>query len=169
MAFLSGITAFTRTCSMQFFSLSASRQMHEKMISRIIQGPINLFFDVTPIGRILNRFSKDLTTFDTEIAFTLSTAVVCFYGLIGTLVVSSIAVYWIIIPIPFMLFILFKIFIFTLNGFREASRLESITKSPLISYLSETVFGISTIRSFHIRDDFVKRNFVLLNKNILAN
>lgn len=118
------------------------------MIARILKAPINLFFDVTPIGRILNRFSKDLTTFDTEIAFTISTAVVCFYGVVGTLIVASIAVYWIIIPIPVILFILYKIFVYSLNGYRETSRIESITKSPLISFLSETVTGISTIRSF---------------------
>ena len=30
------------------------------MIERVIAAPINLYFDVTPTGRILNKFSKDL-------------------------------------------------------------------------------------------------------------
>ncbi|CDW87468.1 abc transporter [Stylonychia lemnae] len=169
MAIINSICAFIRTFTIQFFSISASKNLHNRMIARIIKAPINLFFDVTPIGRILNRFSKDLTTLDQDIAFTISTAVVCFYGVVSTLVVSAVAIYWIVIPIPLVLFLLYKVFKYSINSYRESSRIESITKSPLISFLSETAAGISTIRSFKKSDEFITRNFKLLNNNILAN
>lgn len=86
------------------------------MIDRIMQSPINLFFDVTPIGRILNRFSKDLNILDTEISWNISTAFACFYGAIGTLVIAAIAVYWTIIPMPFIFFLFYKIFAYSLNA-----------------------------------------------------
>ncbi len=35
--------------------------MHIDMIRKVLNAPINLYFDVTPIGRILNKFSKDLS------------------------------------------------------------------------------------------------------------
>jgi ATP-binding cassette subfamily C (CFTR/MRP) protein 1 len=39
------------------------------MIARVLSAPINLFFDVTPIGRIINRFSKDMDVVDTELSY----------------------------------------------------------------------------------------------------
>jgi ABC-type multidrug transport system fused ATPase/permease subunit len=41
-------------------SFKASKLVHKKMIEAVLRAPINLFFDVTPTGTILNRFSKDL-------------------------------------------------------------------------------------------------------------
>jgi ABC-type multidrug transport system fused ATPase/permease subunit len=48
------------------FSMSfrSSRKIHRKMITHVLNAPMNLFFDVTPTGTILNRFSKDLATHD---------------------------------------------------------------------------------------------------------
>jgi ABC-type multidrug transport system fused ATPase/permease subunit len=40
--------------------LRAGREIHEQMIDKILHAPANLYFDVTPVGRILNKFSKDL-------------------------------------------------------------------------------------------------------------
>ncbi len=36
------------------------------MLSKVFNAPINLYFDVTPIGRILNKFSKDLSGIERE-------------------------------------------------------------------------------------------------------
>jgi ABC-type multidrug transport system fused ATPase/permease subunit len=38
----------------------ATRQLHSDMIGKVLEAPVNLYFDVTPVGRILNKFSKDL-------------------------------------------------------------------------------------------------------------
>jgi len=48
-----------RIFSMSRHVLSFTKQIHEDMLSKVLNAPINLYFDVTPIGRILNRFSKD--------------------------------------------------------------------------------------------------------------
>lgn len=39
----------------------ASKIIHKHILNRVLNAPINLYFDITPIGRILNRFSKDLS------------------------------------------------------------------------------------------------------------
>jgi ABC-type multidrug transport system fused ATPase/permease subunit len=45
-------------------SIKASRTIHNDMINKVMKAPINLFFDVTPVGTIMNRFSKELVVID---------------------------------------------------------------------------------------------------------
>lgn len=52
-----------------FANMGATRQLHIDMMESIIQAPVNLYFDVTPIGTILNRFSKDLNQIESNQGF----------------------------------------------------------------------------------------------------
>lgn len=54
-----------RTAVLVFTGWSAAKSIHKHMLNRVINAPINLYFDITPIGRILNRFSKDLSIMET--------------------------------------------------------------------------------------------------------
>ena len=45
------------------FILSASKNLHDKMLGRVIRAKMS-FFDTTPQGRIMNRFSKDTNSVD---------------------------------------------------------------------------------------------------------
>ena len=52
-------------------NFKGARKIHDYMIHKVMRAPINLFFDVTPTGTIMNRFSKDLNLLDggTSITF----------------------------------------------------------------------------------------------------
>jgi ABC-type multidrug transport system fused ATPase/permease subunit len=50
---------------------SASQLLHAQMLSAVIASPISSFFDITPLGRILNRFSKDIGLLDQELPITM--------------------------------------------------------------------------------------------------
>lgn len=56
--------------------------MHEDMIQRIVHAPVNLYFDVTPIGKSLNKFSKDLNQLETELGYQLGTMLALIYNLL---------------------------------------------------------------------------------------
>jgi ABC-type multidrug transport system fused ATPase/permease subunit len=45
-------------------SVGASRALHDSMFTNLLRAPVTLFFDVTPVGRIVNRFSRDLDQVD---------------------------------------------------------------------------------------------------------
>ena len=55
------ICVFFRSTICQLLSWHATKKLHQDMIESIFKAPINLYFDVTPTGRIMNRFSKDFS------------------------------------------------------------------------------------------------------------
>jgi ABC-type multidrug transport system fused ATPase/permease subunit len=122
--------------------------MHQDMIRKVLNAPINLYFDVTPIGRILNKFSKDLSVIETNLSYIIGSLLGLFYQSIAILVVASLAVYWILLILPVLIYLTVKLYQQSISSYRETNRIESITKSPLISYLAETHSGASTIRAF---------------------
>jgi len=77
--------------------------------------------------------------------------------------------------VPYIIFVVpiifgAAIYIFTVyvHGFKEANRIESVTRSPILGQLSEAISGSSTIRAFGKTSDFIKENNKLLNNSILA-
>ena len=105
-----------RMVIMQFANIRASKVIHELMIVKVLKAPINLFFDVTPIGRILNRFSKDMQVLDNEMGWTLGYLMTIIYMGISTLAVAAVAVYWILIPLPLILYGFYKLFVFSIHS-----------------------------------------------------
>lgn len=153
---------------MQLFGWAATKKLHECMINRVLQAPVNLYFDTTPIGRILNKFSKDLNQVESGFSYILGGIFVMSYILLYSLILAIIAVKWMILIIPFIIFVSWLLIRKAKAGIKESVRLVSTTKSPLISYVGETISGSTTIRAFDKVDEFIEGNKVFLNNNILA-
>mmetsp|Transcript_47454 Transcript_47454/g.34739 ORF Transcript_47454/g.34739 Transcript_47454/m.34739 type:complete len:191 (+) Transcript_47454:1238-1810(+) len=100
-----------RVSILQYNSWKAAKLLHEKMLKRVLNAPINLYFDVTPIGRILNRFSKDLEKIQDDLSWDASSAVGVFYLVLGTVAASIFAVPWMICIYPFVTYAFYKVFI----------------------------------------------------------
>ena len=64
-----GLFVAARAAIIFFMSIKTSTLLHEQMITKVMNAPINTFFDVTPVGTIMNRFSKDLQVLDSSTAF----------------------------------------------------------------------------------------------------
>jgi len=118
------------------------------MIYHLFRAPINLFFDVTPIGRIMNKFSKDMSGLDRNTAFLVGTFFQNLYNALFVMIISCIAVIWIIFVIPVIAIGALVVYAYSISAFREMTRIESLSRSPILSYISETLSGASTIRAF---------------------
>ena len=118
------------------------------MVDRVIDAPVNLYYDKTPIGRILNRFSKDLGILDLNIIFISGTFYTSVYSLMAIVLMSIFIVPWIALYFPVIVLILMKFYRKSIHATKEVKRLESVTKSPLLSFLSESLSGTPTIRAF---------------------
>lgn len=147
---------FCRFGSLAYFSWYGSEKLHKAMIKRVLNAPVNLYFDTTPTGLILNRFSKDLTTFDNECIYFIGSSLVSFYTLIAILVIAIFISPWIAIFFPILIFLVIRVYISSIAATKEVTRIESVTKSPLLSFLGETISGCSTIRAFNKKEEFIE-------------
>ncbi|KAF9914536.1 hypothetical protein BX616_008097 [Lobosporangium transversale] len=143
-------------------SLDASRSIHRRLLSQILNSPVR-FFDTTPLGRIMNRFTKDIETVDQEVAPIASNLM---FDLLGTLTVVIVITYvtpQFLFP-AFLISILFVIMAtLYLRSSRELKRIESITKSPIFSHFGESLSGVATIRAYGQEKRFQHENLELLD------
>jgi len=69
-------------------SIAAAKTLHQKMLHSVIRSPMS-FFDTTPIGRIVNRFSADTDTIDNDLPVTIQKWLECVFRVFSTIIVIS--------------------------------------------------------------------------------
>ncbi|KAJ2557111.1 hypothetical protein EV175_001547 [Coemansia sp. RSA 1933] len=115
-----------------------------------------LFYDSTPIGRIINRFSRDMATVD---GYAVDSIVYWFAGISTVLAVNfvvSAAIPAFLIAAILITGSLLMIAFYYLNTSREIKRLESNGMSPLLSLFGELIQGVTTIRAFGAKKYYIK-------------
>ncbi|KAJ1514976.1 Multidrug resistance-associated protein 1 [Coelomomyces lativittatus] len=147
-----------------YVGVVASRNMHEAALSAVLKAPM-MFFDTTPLGRITNRFSKDIDALDNNLTDALrmfaSTLAVC----VSTLcLIIGITPYFAIPTVP-LLIVYYFIQKFYRSTSRELKRLDSITRSPVLAQFSESLTGIVTIRAYGEQERFSLQNQRYINAN----
>ncbi|XP_037318658.2 ATP-binding cassette sub-family C member 4-like isoform X2 [Pungitius pungitius] len=125
----------------------SSQVLHNNMFSAVLRTPIH-FFDVNPIGRILNRFSKDISQIDSTLPITFVDFYQLFLQNVGVVAVAASVIPFILIPVIPLLVVFLYLRRFYLCTSREVKRLESTTRSPVFSHLSSSLQGLWTIRAF---------------------
>lgn len=157
------LTAFRAFVFMKA-TLRASSTMHNDIFEKMMASPMK-FFDTTPVGRIINRFSSDLDEIDVRLPSTsemfLQNVLLILFAL-G--IISYVSPWFLIALLPLIVcFVLLNI-IFT-SGVRELMRMNAITKSPVISHVTATVQGISTVHAYGKTEQFLDKFHNLLDKN----
>ena len=76
--------------SLAFAGYFASNGLHKSVLSNILRSPMS-FFDTTPLGRILNRFSKDINIVDEVLPRVFAAFFACFYSIITTIIAIIVA------------------------------------------------------------------------------
>ncbi|EEH10433.1 vacuolar metal resistance ABC transporter [Histoplasma capsulatum G186AR] len=139
-----------------FCSIEASRKLHERMAYAIFRSPMS-FFETTPSGRILNRFSRWKNQLFVNAARAGFTMVV--------ISVSTPLFLVMILPLGAVYFGFQKYY---LRTSRELKRLDSVSKSPIYAHFQETLGGISTIRAYRQQERFSKENEYRMDANLRA-
>ncbi|OQE30271.1 hypothetical protein PENFLA_c003G03173 [Penicillium flavigenum] len=132
---------------------NASKTMLQRAMSRVLRAPM-AFFDTTPLGRITNRFSKDIQVMDNELSDAMR-----IYALTMTMIISVMVLvivffyYFVIALVP-----LFVLFLLASNYYRasarEMKRHESVLRSMVYARFGEAITGVACIRAYGVENQF---------------
>ena len=164
-----GSIAFTAANSMLFAQagLAAAGSLHEAMLKRVLRAPLT-FFDSTPVGRVLNRFTADVAVLDKDLPSAASSASGLLFRIVATLIVQAIILPWTLlgtIPLAVLYGLITLVFRSTA---RELKRLDLASKSLSAALLSECAGGQSTIAAYAAAGHFQEALGAAVDKNLLA-
>ncbi|KAL6561922.1 Canalicular multispecific organic anion transporter 1 [Orobanche gracilis] len=146
-------------------SLYAARRLHNGMLNSILRAPM-VFFHTNPLGRIINRFAKDLGDIDRNVApfgnmfLNQVSQLISTFVLIG--IVSTMSL-WAIMP---LLVLFYVAYLYYQSTAREAKRLDSVSRSPVYAQFGEALNGLSTIRAYKAYDRMANINGKSMDNNI---
>ncbi|KAL8033740.1 hypothetical protein ABFX02_13G178200 [Erythranthe guttata] len=146
-------------------SLYAARRLHIAMLNSILKAPM-VFFHTNPLGRIINRFAKDLGDIDRNLApfgnmfLGQVSQLISTFVLIG--IVSTMSL-WAIMP---LLVLFYVSYLYYQSTAREVKRLDSISRSPVYAQFGEALNGLSTIRAYRAYDRMSVINGKSMDNNI---
>ena len=148
------ILLFSRVFGFFLVSLRCSERLHAKMVMAILQAPV-FFFDSNPVGRILNRFSKDVGCIDEVLPKTSLKAIQRTLLMFTAIILPTVINPWLlfaVVPVTVLAGVISRYY---LKTSRELKRIESIARSPIYSHFSETLDGLETIRTRNRKADFL--------------
>lgn len=141
---------------------NAAKYLNLQAVKRVLHVPMS-YMDVTPMGRIINRFTKDSDTLDNEIGDKFAMVAYFFSNIAGVLILCIIYLPWFAIAIPVLVFLFVVMATFYQASGREVKRLEAVQRSHVYNNFNETLTGMETIKAFGKAWNFLRRNVNAIN------
>lgn len=146
--------------------LNGARILHNRMLKSILRSTME-FFDSTPSGRIINRFSKDVDATERGIPESFRTLLRCFFNVFSTvLLISASTPMFLLALVPIAVFYV-MIQRYFVASMRQLKRLDSASKSPIFSHFSESLTGVSSIRAYKVQHRFIGDMQDRIDENLL--
>ena len=137
-----------------FGALSIFRLFHQQLLHKVLRSPMS-FFEKTPVGRIIGRFTSDISKVDHSLPRVARSFILGFLKLFVSLSLlvfktdaTTIACFLIIFTLHYHVWTTHK------NASRQLKRYRATTVSPILTHLSESLNGLSTIRAFGKTNEF---------------
>lgn len=164
IGFIQALLGGIKNIATFFSGIQASRKIFDNMLDLVLHAKIR-FFDVTPIGRIMNRFAKDIEGVDQELTPYLEVTMFCLIQCTSIIFLITIITprFLIVAVVVFILY--YFVGMWYLTASRELKRIDSITKSPIFQHFSETLVGVCTIRAFGDEKRFILENLDKIDQN----
>ncbi|KAL8772653.1 MAG: hypothetical protein Q9209_002314 [Squamulea sp. 1 TL-2023] len=157
LAVLYVLISMSREALIFWGSLVASWKIHQRLLESVTRAKFK-FFDSTPLGQMMNRFSKDVEAVDQEVAPIAVGVVGCLTSVITIIILISVITPGFLIAGVFITAVYFAIGAFYLRSSVDLKRLESVQKSPLYQQFGETLSGVTTIRAYGHEQRFTQDN-----------
>ncbi|XP_037318940.2 ATP-binding cassette sub-family C member 3 isoform X2 [Pungitius pungitius] len=159
-----GVLVMMSSFTLAMGNIGAARKLHANLLTNKFHTPQS-FYDTTPLGRIINRFSKDIYIIDEALPSTVLMFLATFFVSLSTMIVivSSTPIFAIVI-VPLAIIYIFVQRFYVATS-RQLKRLESVSRSPIYSHFSETVTGSSVIRAYGRHSAFVLMSDMKVDEN----
>ncbi|KAA8549166.1 hypothetical protein F0562_000850 [Nyssa sinensis] len=165
VAAVSFVLILIRIIFVTVLGLKTAQIFFRQILHSILHAPMS-FFDTTPSGRILSRASTDQTNIDVFLPFFMNLTVSMYITVLGIIIITCQYAWptvFLLIPLGWM-----NVWYrgYYLATSRELTRLDSITKAPVIHHFSESISGVMTIRRFGKQEQFCQENVNRVNANL---
>ncbi|XP_023680988.2 multidrug resistance-associated protein 1 [Paramormyrops kingsleyae] len=157
LGFAQGVAIFGTTVAISVGGIIASRHLHLDLLNNVLRSPM-AFFECTPSGNLLNRFSKEIDAIDCMIPDGLKMMLNYLFKLLEVCIIVLLATPFaavVILPLALLYAFIQSFYVATSCQLR---RLESVSRSPIYTHFNETVQGASVIRAFGEQSRFILQN-----------
>lgn len=138
---------------------TAGKQVFQQVMVRVSTAPFR-FFDVTPVGRLMNRVTSDIGTIDGAIAQQIHRCAWFVLNWVSSILVIASATPTFLVMAIFMTSAFVLIFFYFLPASQSLRRLEMVSLSPLMSNFGTLLEGLTTVRAFRVQPHFQERIIV---------
>lgn len=146
---------------------SSATSIHNVVFAKVLKAPLS-FFETNPLGRILNRFSRDLDIVDGRLPDFFIDAVVFVIHCISIIIVICVIIPWFTFLLLLMCVAFWMLITYYQRTARELKRLDAVSSSPIFAHLSVSIAGIATIRAYQAQERFRQDNKDKINTNTRA-
>lgn len=162
-AFLTVFFTAIQFTMLAYMNNRSAELLNVKAVEKVLHCPMS-FMDTNPLGRVLNRFTKDTDSLDNEIGEQLRLFIFPLAMIIGIIILCICYLPWFAIAVPFLGFgFLFLSELYS-GSSREIKRLEAVQRSVVYNNFNEILTGMHTIKAFKEETTFIKKNDLLLNR-----
>ncbi|KAH9619018.1 hypothetical protein KSS87_012360 [Heliosperma pusillum] len=165
IAALSVVLVTLRSFFITCFGLKTCRIFFSRLLHRILHAPMS-FFDTTPSGRILSRASSDQLNIDFFVPLFMNLATAMYATLLSIVIITCQYAWptvFLFLPLGWLNLWYRRYYLATS---RELTRLDAITKAPVIYHFSESISGFMTIRCFRTQQRFIQENVKRVSTNL---
>ncbi len=160
------LLVLVRTMTVSICGLRAATCLFDEMTRALLNAPMT-FFDANPVGRIMNRYSDDVSRVDFQLPFAFGSLLAVGFSMGATLLTAAVVTNYFGLAIFPILILYVKIGLYYLEPARELQRLQKVTTSPILAHLSESNDGAAIVRAFgrDYVDRFCRENAEKIDTN----
>ncbi|KAH9402637.1 Multidrug resistance-associated protein 4 [Tyrophagus putrescentiae] len=146
--------------SVSFFAICmrASVNLHNRIFGRLVRAPV-AFFESSPAGRVLNRFTKDLGVIDDNLPSVAYDLNLIGAQALGIIVTVGYVNWYLVGPAALLTGVVLAIRAVYIKSARDIKRHESMARSPVYSHVATTINGLASIRAYGAQGEFRRQWF----------
>ena len=122
------IAMFFMGCCFAMLTYFSSQRLHKWSIQSVLHAPMS-FFETTPLGRIMNRFSKDIDTIDNTLGESIRMFANTFSSILGAIILIAIVLPWFLIAVA----VVMLIYLYAAMYYRASARELKVRDLPKIT------------------------------------